>query len=335
MSTTLLVPALLSLLPVLGLLGALVFFESFKLVPVRTVAGLVAVGGLIAVLCYFVNGALIAALGMDLPAYSRYVSPLVEEAGKGALVVWMIRRNRIGFMIDAAIVGFALGTGFALAENLYALARLHDVDPGTWIVRGFGTAIMHGGASALFALIPLAILERDERYGLRALLPGYATAVLLHAAFNQLSRESALSVPLVLVAVSALLLVAYHRGERTLAQWLGSGFDADAELLTLLRSGRLDASGTGRYLATLRSRFDALVVVDLLAYVRLFTELSMRAKGALLMRENGFEAAPDPDAAERLAELAYLERSIGRTGLLALQPLLPMRRRALRQILAA
>jgi RsiW-degrading membrane proteinase PrsW (M82 family) len=334
LSTALLVPALLSLLPVLGLLGALVYFESFKLVPLPMVVGLTAVGGLIAVLCYFVNGTLIAALGMDLPTYSRYVSPLVEEACKGALLVWMIRRNRIGFMIDAAIVGFALGCGFALAENLYALGRLHDVDLGTWIVRGFGTAIMHGGAAALFALVPLAILEHDERHDLRALLPGYALAVLLHAGFNQLSRESVLSVPLVMIAVTSLLLVAYHRGERSLEQWLGHGFDADAELLALLRSGRLDASGTGRYLATLRERFDALVVVDQLAYLRLFTELSMHAKGVLLMRENGFEAKPDPDGADRAAELAYLERSIGPTGLLALQPLLPMRRRALRQILA-
>jgi RsiW-degrading membrane proteinase PrsW (M82 family) len=333
LSTALTVPALLSLLPVLGLLGALVHFESFKLVSLRMVVVLVAVGGSIAVLCYFLNGGLIAFLGMDLASYSRYVSPLVEEAAKGAPLVWMIRRNRIGFMVDAAIVGFALGCGFALAENLYALYRLHDVDLGTWIVRGFGTAIMHGGAAALFALIPLAFLEHDERYGLRALLPGYATAVLLHAAFNQLSRESVLSVPLVIVAVSSLLLVAYHRGEGALEQWLGRGFDADAELLTLLRSGHLDASGTGRYLATLRSRFDPLVVVDLLAYVRLFTELSMRAKGVLLMRENGFEMPPDPDGADHLAELAYLERSIGRTGLLALQPLLPMRRRALRQLL--
>ncbi len=323
----------MSLLPVLGLLGALVVFDSYKLVPLRTVFGLVAVGMLIATLCYFVNGRLITALGIDLTAYSRYVSPFIEEAGKGLMVVWLIRRQRIGFMVDAAIVGFALGCGFALAENLYALWRLHDVALATWVVRGFGTAIMHGGSAALFALVSLAILERDERFGLQALIPGFVTAVLLHSLFNHLSRESALSVPLILIAVTALLLVAYQRGEQTLAQWLGGGFDADAELLALIRSGSLSESATGRYLATLRRRFDALVVVDLLAYVRLFTELSMRAKGALLMRENGFATPADPEATEHLAELRYLERSIGRTGLLALAPLLPMRRKVLRQLL--
>ena len=249
--------------------------------------------------------------------------------------MWLVRRNRIGFMVDAAIVGFAIGCGFALAENLYFLTRLHDVAVGTWIVRGFGTAIMHGGAAAIFSLVTLAILEHDERHGLAALIPGYVAAVLLHASFNHLSRDSAISVPLVLVAVAAVLSFAYQRGERTLSQWLGGGFDADAELLTLIRSGRLDESPTGRYLATLRRRFDALVVVDLLSYVRLFTEVSMRAKGVLLMRENGFEAPLDRDAVEHLAELGYLEGSIGRTGLLALAPLLPMRRKVLRQLLTA
>jgi RsiW-degrading membrane proteinase PrsW (M82 family) len=335
LSTALLVPALVSLLPVLGLLGALVFFDSYKLVPLAQVVALIAAGAAVAVLAYPVNGALIGLLGMDLQPYSRYVSPLVEEALKGAVLVWLIRRHRIGFMIDAAIVGFALGCGFALAENLYALSRIAEVAPSTWIVRGFGTAIMHGGSAALFALISLAVLEHDERRGLRAVLPGYATAVLLHSAFNHLSRESALSVPLVLFAVSSLLFLAYQRGERTLDDWLRRGFDADAELMSLITSGRLNESPTGRYLGTLKRRFDGLVLADLLAYLRLFTELSMRAKGVLLMRENGFETAGDPEAADHLQELVFLERSIGRTGLLALHPLLPMRRKALRQILAA
>ena len=330
----LVVPALLCLLPVLGLLTTLVAFDSYKLVPLRTVIALVAAGAALALVCYPINAWLIGRLGIDLPTYSRYVSPWIEEATKDMVLLWLIARHRIGFLVDAAIVGFALGCGFALAENVYVLWSVPDGDLSTWIVRGFGTAIMHGGAAALFAVISLAILEHDERRGLRALLPGYATAVLLHSAFNHLSRESAISVPLVLLAVATLLTIAYQRGERSLAQWLGVGFDADAERLTLLKSGRLDASPTGRYLRTLRERFDGLAVADLLAYLRLFTELSMRAKGVLLMRENGFETPPDPEASERLAELAFLERSIGRTGLLALHPLLPMRRRALRQMLA-
>jgi len=195
-----------------------------------------------------------------------------------------------------------------------------------------GTAVMHGGASAGFAVVSLAILERDERRGYVALLPGFTVAVLLHAAFNRMSHQPVIATAAVLVAVPALVLLAYHHGERTLAEWLGHGFDADAERLALMRSGGLAASPTGRYLSGLKTRFPGPVMADLLGYLRLFTELSLRAKGMLLMRENGFEAEIDEETRGQLEELGYLERSIGVTGLLALHPLLPMRRKALRQL---
>ena len=64
--------------------------------------------------------------------------------------------HRIGFLVDAAIYGFAVGAGFALAENLYYLHLAAEAGMGTWIVRGFGTALMHGGTTALFAVMGLA-----------------------------------------------------------------------------------------------------------------------------------------------------------------------------------
>jgi hypothetical protein len=59
-----------------------------------------------------------------------------------------------------------------------------------------------------------------------------------------------------------------------------------------------------------------------LCYLRLHTELALRAKGILMMRESGFEAAVDEATFDKFAEMRYLERSVGRTGLLALGPLL-------------
>jgi hypothetical protein len=41
-----------------------------------------------------------------------------------------------------------------------------------------------------------------------------------------------------------------------------------------------------------------------------------------MMRENGFEAAIDEATRAKFAEMRYLEDSVGRTGLLALGPLL-------------
>jgi protease PrsW len=95
-------------------------------------------------------------------------------------------------------------------------------------------------------------------------------------------------------------------------------------MLELINAGGIAESPVGRYLHTLRDRFKGPLLADVLCYLRVYTELSLRAKGLLMMRENGFETALDDEARASLAELRYLEGSIGKTGVRALQPLLPM-----------
>jgi hypothetical protein len=93
-------------------------------------------------------------------------------------------------------------------------------------------------------------------------------------------------------------------------------------MLESLNSGGFAESPAGRYLASLRRRFKGAVIADLLCYLRLHTELALRAKGVLMMRENGFDVPIDDETQAKFAELVYLRQSIGRTGLLAIHPLL-------------
>ena len=55
--------------------------------------------------------------------------------------------------------------------------------------------------------------------------------------------------------------------------------------------------------------------------LRLELELGIRAKGMLMAREAGLEVPVDESLLAQLDEVAYLRRSIGRTGLIALHPL--------------
>src|SRR5438874_2521291 len=151
----------LGLAPVLCFLGALVLLDSYKLVRLRSVVAAVVAGMVVAGLAYLANGALLAYF--DFGFYVRYVSPFIEEALKGLIILVLIRAHRIGFLVDAAIFGFAVGAGFAVIENLDYLAIAPHAGLGTWFVRGFGTAIMHGGATAIFAVASVALLERPYR----------------------------------------------------------------------------------------------------------------------------------------------------------------------------
>jgi hypothetical protein len=199
-------------------------------------------------------------------------------------------------------------------------------------VRGFGTAIMHGGVTATFAMMSLASVERSRLPGPLAFLGPLALAVVLHSAYNHLSGAPMIATLAVLVVLPAVMALVFKRGERSIGDWLGRGFDADAAMLASINSGHFSDSPTGRYLDTLKRRFQGPVVADLLCYLRLHTELALRAKGVLMMRENGFDMPVDDATRDKFTEMEYLETSIGKTGLLALKPMLHMTHRDLWQL---
>jgi hypothetical protein len=248
------------------------------------------------------------------------------------VVVYLFRSNRIGFLVDAAILGFAVGAGFALAENLYYLYSFERTHVAVWLVRGFGTAIMHGGVTAIFAVLSQTITERNMKINPLRYLPGVLAAIALHSFFNHFVLPPVLMTAAVLLVLPPLLYSVFRKSAEHMHEWLELDFDADARLLQQINSGEFAESKIGRFLHDLRTRFDGPVVVDMLCYLRVYTELALRAKGVLLMRENGLDVSVGERTQEKFAELAYLENSIGKTGLLAMRPFLHMTRKDLWQL---
>ncbi len=302
---------LLGFLPVSFFLLSLVYLDSYKLVRLRTIVQLIAIGCLAAALSLFINYWLLR-LGLDRRMLMRFGAPAVEEVLKAIPILWMMRTRRIGFLIDAAICGFALGAGFALTENLYYLSTLASAPPALWVVRGFGTAVMHGGTTAIFAIV-----GKSKRASV-----GLLIAFVLHSLFNHFILSPALSALVIVLVLPPMLVLVFAQSERYLQQWLGTGFDLDSELLQVMNSGQFAESRAGQYLQSLRDHFDGAALADMLCFLRLQTELSLRVKGVLMLRENGFPVKKDAEVAEKLTELRYLKQSIGKTGELALAPLL-------------
>ena len=319
-------------LPVFLFLGALVLIDSYKLVTLRAILLSVAAGVVAGLASYGVNVTLRPALGLDFSRYSWYVAPIVEETLKATFVVYLLWRNKVGFVVDAAIHGFGIGTGFALLENLYYLNVNPDAGLWTWSVRGLGTAIMHGGATAIVAMVSRTLQNRLDAFRPWLLLPGLGVAVVLHSLYNHFLLHPVLATALIVLVVPYLSVAVFQRSERETEAWVGTGFDTHMELLRVVRSGQISASPVGRYLATLRSRFAPEVIVDMMCLLRLRAELAIRAKAVLMMREAGFDPPPNPALKDTLEELRYLERSIGKTGLRALHPFLDTGMRDLWQL---
>lgn len=332
MTTDLVIHLLLGLLPVSCFLAALVYLDSYKLVPIRLVLTVIVLGCGTAALSYPISVLGLDLLQIDFTLYTRYVAPVVEEALKAFVIIVLLRHNRIGFLVDAAILGFAVGAGFAILENLYFLRILPETQLGTWIVRGFGTALMHGGATAIFAVTTHAIVGKNHTIGKAAFVPGFVIAVITHSVFNHFFFMPIINTLAVLLILPLLLVAVFERSEKAVSDWLGMGFDADTELLELINSGELSTSKVGLYLHSLKEKFEGPIVADLLCYLRLHTELSIRAKGLLMMRESGFDNKTGDETKAKLEELRYLESSIGTTGKLAIRPFMAMSQKDLWKI---
>ena len=326
------IKALVGLLPVLAFLGFLLYLDSYKLLRLKTLVAVIAAGGAVALLALGLNGALLDTTGLDFAIYTRYVAPLVEEALKALVVVYLFRTHRIGFLVDAAILGFAVGAGFAMMENFFVLQAHGDARMVVWFVRGFGTAIMHGGVTAIFALVSQALTERQMRINPLRYLPGLALAAVLHSVFNHFLVTPVLQTLGTAILLPPALALVFERSARALHDWLELDFDADARLIRMITSGEFSDSKIGHFLADLKAKFDGPVVADMLCYLRVYTELAIRAKAALIARENGLDLPVGERTRARFDELRYLERSIGRTGRLAMRPFLQLERKDLWQL---
>ena len=322
----------IALLPALIFLVVLLRFDSYKLVSFYEIVQTLLAGAGLAVVAYLVNDELITALQWDFASYSRYLAPVVEECLKSGALVYLFVRNRIGFKIDAAIMGFGVGTGFAVIENLYYLYSSPDANIGVWIIRGFGTAVMHGGTTALLGVVAQFFVDRSGKMSLLYYLPGLLSAIVFHAMFNYFQDSPVIATLLVLVGLPPGFLLVFTKSERGVHTWLLNDYKSHEHLLEEIRSGEFKDTEAGQFITRLHDNFGDEVVADVFLYIQVHTELVLRAEKISLARETNIDIIFEPRDRERLKLLNELEEKIGHTALMALWPHLHFSRRELWEI---
>jgi RsiW-degrading membrane proteinase PrsW (M82 family) len=310
-----------ALLPVLVFLVILYFMDSFKLVHYDAVAFAVGAGALAALLSVVVQEAVGGEAALTHQGLTRYVAPLSEETLKAVFIVLALRKRRLGFLVDAAIIGFAVGTGFALVENLEYLRWSRDERILMSFVRGFGPAILHGTTTCVFAILAKGLEDRHPERTLLNIALAWLAAVSIHTVYNVFLLPPLLTIIVLLVALPALVTLVFARSERATRDWVGEGLDLDVDLLNLLTSPGMGGARAGNYLRELQTRFPGPVVADMFCLLRIELELAIRAKGMLLARQAGLALPVDSALTAKLQEWRFLQTSIGKTGLLALKPL--------------
>lgn len=320
------------MLPVFLFLTTLIFLDSFKLVKLRSVLVTISLGCIVAVCSLFANSLILMLKPIELSLFSKYGAPLIEELFKGLYIIYLIKLKRIGFLVDVAIFGFAIGAGFACIENIYYLQSIPEANLFIWIIRGFGTAVMHGGTTAILGIMSKNLSDRRSSDGILIFFPGFAVAILVHSFFNHFFFSPAITTAGQLIILPLIIIVVFSRSETSLREWLEIGLDTDVSVLEMIISGNISQSKIGQYLDSLQKRFPGDVLVDMLCLLRTHLEITIRAKGILMMREAGFKTPADPEIQKRFDELKYLEKNIGKTGKLAISPFLHTSARDLWQL---
>jgi protease PrsW len=319
--------------PVVLFLVALLFMDSYKLVSRGAVLRALGFGAAAALATLAIHRMLLDVLHVDPVLLKRYVAPAIEETIKVAYVVWLLRGGKVGFLVDAAILGFAVGTGFALVENVYYARALGGSSLLLWIVRGLGTAVMHGSTTAIASIVTQVFTERRSRAAIVIrMLPGLLLAFLVHASFNRVLLNPLITSAILLLAMPLLLVVVFERSESATRDWLGTSLDSDADLLEQIERGSLAESHVGHYLEALQTRFPETVVADMLCFLQIHAELALRAKGVMIARAAGVELPIDEDVRANFRELRFLRKSIGPTGMIAILPLVKASDRDLWQL---
>src|SRR6185436_8001514 len=203
---------LIALAPALIFLVALWFMDSFRLVRPASIALALLYGAGAALACEALHGWVMPALGLEPQTFSRYLAPVTEEIAKAAFIGLLIARGRVGFLVDAAVQGFAIGTGFALVENLTYLRDFGDAPLMLWAVRGLGTGVLHGATTAMAGIIGKAVADRHPRLPL-PIVPGVAFAVIIHSIYNHLLAYPAAGAVITLLALPVVVVAVFERSE--------------------------------------------------------------------------------------------------------------------------
>jgi len=323
----------LALIPVLVLLAVFEWLDAFELVSFRETLVLLLLGGIAASLSWPVSGRLLDTLPIGFSYYSRFVAPWIEEAIKGAMIIALFRLNKIGYKLDAVIAGFAIGAGFSVVENIIYLLRFPDYGVGTWLVRGFGTAVMHGATLAMLAAIAHEFAERETREAVSEFdfhfwwfVPGYLVAVALHAAFNQFPDRPLIAMLGAIIVAPLVLIAIFHFGTREAERWLVAEMAEHRAALEALRGGRWPDGPSGEKIAALASRLGGEAAKRIRRYWELQAWLVAEAEETMMEEATGDAVFNPAEVRAAFAELDGLKRALGRSTFAALQPLLPFSR---------
>lgn len=211
---------------------------------------------------------------------SVFVAPVIEEVLKSFVLLALAWTMTLTYTTQGMTYGFAVGTGFAIMENLFFVYLSPEMLVTDVLARVLSVSLMHGFTSAILG----TVLGVDAHHGIhRRVSRGFAilvVAIVLHAMFN-LTMSTLDSTILVVVGIviglggTAILMVLMRytlRSERS---------ELEHELKTMLSAGELEAALHPQEVASMLSNTVSQVDSRRADIIQRYVSLQAR-RGAIL-----------------------------------------------------
>lgn len=154
----------------------------------RTVVAFMIVGVFCCLFVSEVNGLALAALNYDYVYVTTTITPITEELVKAVPVLFF------AFLFTdewekLLAVAFAVGVGFAVIENMVILLQNVSTVSLLWaLVRGFGSALMHGICTGAVG-IGMHFIHQKKKLFLSGTFALLVTAMTYHSIYNTLVQS--------------------------------------------------------------------------------------------------------------------------------------------------
>ena len=134
------------------------------------------------------------------------------------------------FFAEALIYGTAIGAGFAFLENIFYVALLPGFSLGDAILRGFGTAVLHMGCTALYAASAVTVSRvmagKPFPLTFSACSCSIVPSFVIHYVYNLFLLPEFLQLVLVILLMTGLLIVINDIDEKLIHKWhITAGFN--------------------------------------------------------------------------------------------------------------
>ncbi len=294
------------LIPLAFMLG-IWMLEIYAQSRLRTMALAMAWGVTVFLVASVFHDRLLAWNVLNFERVATLSAPVIEELLKALLIVLLASRLGLAYAVDGTAYGFAIGTGFGMAENLDYVISNPDRALPIALSRVLSVSLMHAYTTGLVGTAAGSSLFLTRRAQLLRVGVSVAVAMFLHAAFNRLvlnleglpALVAALFIGLSGTGVIVLLI------QRSLALERRSLL---AELVEVASAGEVMATANPQQIAQILTRYRGTIDRERADMIRQYVVLQARL--GMLLRSAAVNQRPDVSS-YLAGEIARAEQQLG------------------------